>query len=258
MREKDEFERRREARQKTIRKRRNKRLLIVFFVLAVIIFVLLCLTVLFPVKEIKPSGSKMYSSEEIIKSSGMMGENLFMANEKEIEKKIRRKLPFVGEIKISRSLPGTLYIKVKDAVEYTYYQCSGKFYSVSEKGYVLKEYKKEPQGLIKIVCPDVKCKPGEKVVIGSKKDSETVNSIISSLKEKNIAINSIDVSDPVAIKVRVLDRFDVNFGTSSYLDKKIDHLNGMISQIGEGRKGAIDLSMWTPKKSEGSFFASNN
>lgn len=255
MREKDDFQIRREERQKKLRKKRFKRALIIFGILAVLVAVILCLTVLFPIKKVTASGSKIYSEAQIIKAASIKGKNLFVTTEDATETKLRKKLPLIDGITFERSLSGTVKIKVKDADEYAYYVSGGRFYSVSKKGYVMKRYSKEPYGLIKIVCSGVSCKIGEKVKIKKEKEAETVEKLISAMEEKDLKIDWIDVSNSIAVKINILGRFEVNFGTTGYLDKKISHLNGMINSIGEGRSGRIDLSMWTPEKSEGSFFA---
>ncbi len=255
MAEKDEFTRRREARQRKAAKKRRKRLFFFTLFLIIAIGVTLSLTVLFPIKKVRSSGSKIYTEKEIVAAADIYGKNEFTVSSSKTETAIREKLPFVGSVTLERYLPDGILIKVKDASEYTCYASGGKYYSVSKDGYVLKEYQTAPDGLLTVTCSEVTCKTGRKIVIKSESEKELISTLLAALENKDIETQSIDVSSTVAVKATVCGRFKVNFGTTAYLDKKINHLSSMINNIGEERRGSIDLSMWTPTKTEGSFTA---
>ena len=59
------------------------------------------------------------------------------------------------------------------------------------------------------------------------------------------------------LTVNVEDKFVVKMGTDEFLEQKIAHLRSMIDSIGD-RKGEINLSMWTPNNSQGSFVEDTN
>ena len=67
----DEFLKKRAERQRKIRKRRLKLMLLLFVVAALCTGVVLSLTVLFPIKDITATGSKIYTEKEIVKYSGI-------------------------------------------------------------------------------------------------------------------------------------------------------------------------------------------
>ena len=74
------------------------------------------------------------------------------------------------------------------------------------------------------------------------------------LAEKTgIRVTRVDITDELAITVGVDGRFTVNLGTSNYIDKKFAHLSGMIKNMDASAAGKINLSMWTPSNTEGSF-----
>ncbi len=75
----------------------------------------LSLTVFFKAENITAQGSGIYTSEEIIEASGVSSEdNLFLLDEEDIESRITRALPYVGEVTIERELPNTVNIVVID------------------------------------------------------------------------------------------------------------------------------------------------
>jgi hypothetical protein len=63
--------------------------------------------------------------------------------------------------------------------------------------------------------------------------------------------NSLDLTEPMEIKVRVENRFNVYLGSSAYLEQKIAHLAGMINQSEKDVVGSIDLSDYSPENNRG-------
>ena len=251
---KDDVAIRRKLRRRKIRRRRLAIGFIFFLILSVAVFAVLSLTVLFPIKNVTASGSKVYSNAEILKASKVTKEdNLFTLTTGELERRLRKKLPYVDSVTITRTLPDTIHIKVKDAKEYACYNVSGKYYTVSDKNIVLQKYTELPENVFEIRSDGIKLKIGEQAVFEDETKKALANEVIEKLKNANIAINCIDVTDIYNITARVEMRFDVTFGTKENIDKKISHLSGMIKNIENNRTGKINLSMWTSSDSKGTF-----
>lgn len=250
----DEFIRKRMERQKRIRKRRLIIFFIFFFVMMICVGITLSLTVFFKIEKINAVGSEIYSSEEIIKHSGIeIGENLFTLSQSDTERTLKKTLPYVETVKIKRDLSGIINLKVTDAVEFACYNVNGRFYTVSDNGWVLKETSKKPKKLVEIITPDAECKVGSEISFKKEKPSEIINEITSALKEVNLKPNKIDVSDSVSLTIRVENRFDVKLGTKNNIPEKIKQLSGMIKHIPDKKTGNINLSMWTSSNTEGIF-----
>lgn len=249
----DDFEARRKSRQREIRRRRRKKAFVVFIMLCFLTIIVLSLTVFFKVQTVKVSGSDLYEKAEITNAASVIGKNLFLISGTKLEEKIRLSLPYVDEIKIRRALPHTLKIEVTDASPYSFYKSKGKYYIASKKGYILEETKSGSDDLLEIKCSEAVCTVGKMVTVVSEREQKLITELTEKLEEMEIPANSIDVSNPASIKLRVDKRFDVNLGTKDYLLKKLAHLKGMIKSIESDKKGNIDLSMWTPENSQGSF-----
>lgn len=250
----EDYKRRREERRKRIRRRRILIGFFVFLILSMITFAVLSLTVLFPVREITATGSKIYSAEQIIKAAGITTENnIFTFSAGNATDKLQKQLPFIEDVNIERNLPGTVSIKVTDAKEYVCYPVGGEYYTVSRKGRVLKKYSESPEGIFKIRCNSAVCELGEDISFSDEKTKNTVATMLDSFEAKGIKVDEIDITDPLNLNARVEGRFDVNFGTSGSLEKKIAHLSGMIKDIAPNRTGRINLSMWSVEKTEGTF-----
>lgn len=245
---------RRAARRKKIRRRRIAIGSILFLTVALIIAVILSLTVLFPIKNVSASGSGIYDSEVLISASGINDEsNFFLLSEKDVLEIMREELPYIDSVKLIKAFPDSVTIKVNDAEEYACYNVAGKYYPISKKGYVLSSGTEPRENIFEIICNDVECKPGKKVLFNDEYMESLIQRITDTLLSHNIVINLIDVTNQINLKVRVEGRFDVNLGSDSNLDNKIAHLSSMIATISEERTGKINLSMWSGTKSEGSF-----
>lgn len=252
-------EARRKARQKQIRKRRAIRAFFVLLILAVITLAVLSVTVLFPVKSVNVSGSKIYTPTEIVKAGKItQSTNLLILSEDKLTEKIRTELPFVDSIKLEKKLPDSLTIKVTDATEKYCYNYGGKYYTVSSKNYVLKTYNELPEGMTEIRCGKITCVPGQKINIHDQNAKNTCDKIFVVFENNDIKIDSVDTTDPLNITMKIEGKFEVLLGGNAHMESKCKHLVAMIEKIEDDASGTINLSMWTPDKKEGTFIRKNS
>ena len=118
---KREIANKRKAAKKRRKKAFLKKLCVFFLILVIISMVILSLTIFFPVKAIVVRGNSPYTTEQIIKVSGIeKNKNLWLTG-LNAEEKIPVSLPFVSSVTISRKLPGNIIIEVKEATpKYSY------------------------------------------------------------------------------------------------------------------------------------------
>ena len=251
---------REETKKNPKRKKRSRRglkvVLTVFLVFALTTGALFGFFYLFPARNVTVSGSEIYTPAQIIKASGINSkDNIFLVSKSAVEKHMRQKLPYVDSINIERKMPDGIKIKVRDAVEYAAFKISDKYFAVSERGYVLNIYDAAPDNAIEIICPEdsVFCEVGYQTVFEKESAKANCKELISLLNDSGIKINRVDVSNPVSLTVKIEGRFNVLFGTSADLDKKVAHLAKMCASIDATKSGKINLSMWTSEKTEGSF-----
>ena len=79
----DEVKRRRAERRRKIRRKRIITGFISFLIVSVIVFAILSVTVLFPVKRVSVTGSKIYTANQIVKASEVtQNSNIFLVSSK--------------------------------------------------------------------------------------------------------------------------------------------------------------------------------
>jgi cell division protein FtsQ len=244
-----EIEMKRKAKRAKQRKAALKRFFIFLCIAAVITLVILSFTVFFPVQKITVvSGSAVYTNQEIIKASGVkVGENLWMTGFS-AEKDMPVKLPYVEKAEVQRKFPSTVVIKTTPAkAEYCFFV--EKDFYICDKNYKVLEVKKEQdKNLVSVLGTDAqKTKAGRKISFTDPKKQETVEKIFAALKERSIAVNSVDVTKVVDIKFSIEGRLNVSFGSMAHFDSKLAHLAEMVKNSQKDVKASIDLSEYTPE-----------
>lgn len=101
------------------RKRRNRgRFSLLFKLLAIAAAaaaLTLGATVFFQLEQVVVSGNSRYTAQEIEAASGLAaGDNLFRINKNQIKRDIQQMLPYVDEVDITRHLPSTIIITVRE------------------------------------------------------------------------------------------------------------------------------------------------
>ena len=243
--------RRRAARQKKARQRQLKFLLIVFIIIAVIILAIMCFTVFFKVEKIKVSGSKLYTSKEIVSASKITtDDSWFFLSEDDIENNIRKDLNFIDSVEIKKEFPNKVQLIVTDAKEYACYKSNDKYFVLSKNGYILKEQNEVPENVFEIITGGINGKPGEKAKYTNVTEEQIASELIEFLHNNDIDINEIDVTSTLQIKIKIEDRYTVYLGKNEYIEDKIKHLKGMLEAI-TNDADIIDLSVWTPENRHG-------
>lgn len=244
-----EIKKKRKAKKAKRRKAAFKRFLIFLCIAAVVALVILSLTVFFPVQKITIEAKDVnYTTDQIIKASEVkVGENLWMTGFL-AESNLPIKLPFIDKAEVKRRLPANITIKVTPAKSEYCFLVEKDFY-ICDKNYKVLEIKKEQEkSLISVLGSGAKkTKAGSKIAFTDTKKQEIVEKIFSTLKEKSIAVNSVDVTKLVDIKINIEGRLKVTLGSMAYFDAKLAHLAEMVKNSQKDVKASIDLSEYTPE-----------
>ena len=229
------------------RHRRKKRIFyIVSFLIVVVAAITLSLTVLFRVDQIAIEGETRYSSDQIIESSGLYyGENLFRANGNLAEETIENKLPYIGQVKISKSLPGKLLISVQEddvagAAEY-----NGQYVILSCKGKVLQLSDAVPEGVATIKGLNLtKAVPGGTASYETEDEGSLFGQLGEAVEQSGLSnVSAIDLSDQYQLTVTIENKFLLKLGTPTYLQRKLTFAQEILTNhLKDSPSGVIDLS----------------
>ena len=204
------------------RKRRLKKgriALVVLAFAALVALVVLSLTVLFPIREIKVKEDTRYTVAEILKSSGVAkGDNLFRLSESAVTARLGEKLPYVASVTVERALPGTVTLLVTEQKpEYAFLVKDG--YLIVGGGKALEVTEAQPEGLTLVeYTPTYTI--GRAISLGENGDmfARLTKAITKAKLDK---ITKIAFADASKITLIYDDRVTLELGSIEDVDKKL-------------------------------------
>lgn len=225
------------------------------FLYKILIFVMICaaiavaLALFFKVETITVTGNSRYTRQQITEAGGIrIGDNMFFLNKYRAADAITSSLPYVETVQISRSLPSTLTITVRECTAPAAVQQEGKLWLLSGDGKVV-DSKAIGTGtkyaMIKgltLIEPTV----GENIAVAEEQQSSArlLTELLGLLRDKNMLadVQSIDLSDGATVELRYLDRFDVTLRREANFDYKLDYLLAVVERLEVNEKGVVDMT----------------
>ena len=259
---KDTNPRRNSKKNKKAKKRaRVKKGFIAFLLIFILCatLVTLSLTVFFKTEQVTVSGNTIYESNEILETAGIKtGTNMFLVFDSAVKKQLLAKHPFIESVKLKRTLPDKIEIKITEATEYYCYEYAGQFFTASKDNRVLAKYSSAPAGLVNVSANSLtNLSVGKIVEFTNEEEKNYLIKLLSTLSDYKLEVTSVDVTDMLAIEVIVSDRIVVNFGGQTELEGKTAHLATLIKNLDENVRGSVNLSVWSPTKDEAYFVKDN-
>jgi len=215
--------------------------------LALVLVVLVGVSVFFRVSDIQVEGSSVYTPEAIIAASGLeKGDNIFLLRVSEAVLAIRTGMPYVDEIKIEPTLPGTVTITITESKPAAQMSYGAKFLIFDKNGRILEISDAKHRDCITVSGLIANsAAAGEKLKLGIDADNA-----LSSLSELLCAIDSlgiqsdvtwIDMSELSNISFDYKEIFTVRMGSSYNAVDKLTLL--MKSAEYETQPGRFDISI---------------
>ncbi len=225
-------ERVRVARKK---RRRNMSAYYVFtFFVVVVTMTILSLTIMFNASEVVVTGADLYTEEQITKISGVsVGNNLIRLDTDVAEQCIMENLAYVEDVKVLRSFPNRISIKVTQAVPVANIEQGGKFYVVSETGKILEADLDAPKsGLIIITGFGlIDTKVGDKMLSDDSFKETILDTILSAVENFELEnIVEVNIADRKNIKLNYDNRINVLLGSSLDLDYKFSAIKVILEE----------------------------
>lgn len=283
---------RRSSRSRTHRRNRGRfgPLFKLLCVLGVVVALTGGATVFFRVETVEVTGNQRYTQEEIIEASGIQtGDNLYALNKVRIDRRIRTRLPYVGELSINRSLPSTIRIAVTEweavaqvavptpeqAAAAQEELAAGKEgaepaalaqepWLISVKGKLLEQAPEDSTAIVVTGLTAVAPQAGEllKVPEGETTRLEALTSLLEAIEGADLfhEISQIQL-ETTRLIVRYADRFDVKMKLNADFGYDIRLMQAVREQMEEAygpeAAGTIDLTqekheaVYSPAKPEG-------
>lgn len=209
---------------------------------------LLAIFLLFKVSDIQITGDVIegYQNADILEICGYeIGDNLFFLSTKDKEKKLMEQLPYIGEAKISRHLPGTLEIHLTAAEIAACVSGGSSWFYVSGEGKILEKQDEPKSGALQIMgLAPLDAEPGQMVRVEDDNAQTAYRTILAALTELGTAgdFTRLDLSDLSDIRLIYQDRIEFLLGNVLELQYKVELGCRSVAELGAGETGVMDLA----------------
>lgn len=239
----DELRSKQESKQ-----RRRTALYVLLFLVVVIAFLTVGFFRFFRVAEINITGFRSYTEGQIREQIAIEeGDNLFSFDPEEIEETLRKALPFLGDVSVTRKWPSTVNVEVAERqVDLTMrvgedaYLLSGDLHVLGKigGGEIVPGVTSLTAGAV------VRCLVGETVTFRENRMGKDFLELFDRIKYYNMKdkIVSIDMSSRFDIYLNYENRFTIYLADVDNADLKLRFLAEILSRLNATDRGTIDLS----------------
>lgn len=200
---------------------------IIFLIIAVLIII--CVTPIFNVREIKIFGNLKLSTEKIISLSGIkINDNIFKYSKNKISDSISED-PYIKKVKINKKYPNIVEINIEERNAMVCINILNSFAYIDEDGYILEiSQEREKLPILKgIKTEETKIEVGKRLIQDDLKVLLTVSKIISSINKTEIKEKPYSINFFKDEYILILESQNINvyLGNADNLNCRIDAVN---------------------------------
>lgn len=231
-------------REKKVRKKKHYFLKFIIVIGVAAALIAFLMSPVFNIKSVKVEGNSYYSKSEIINiANATKGQNIFLHTGASSIKERLEANPYFSEVKVHRSLPSTVIIKVNERKQVAAFIYGNQYVVIDVNGRVLRMTSVNPKITLLRGLTLSRIKIGEKIKAEQGESLKNTLAMVSTMKKGNLYFKKIDVSS-LFIKAYIYDTLIVK-GTPEQMKKSIDcgGLQKVVSQLfGNGyKRGTITL-----------------
>ena len=249
------------SRQPLERKRKknrkiSSRIRLILYVLGlaatIIMAILIAAFLLFKVGDVQVVGSSIYTNEEIIAICGINeGDTLAFIPAKEKEAELKAKLPYIGEVRIKRKIPGSVIIEIVGAKTTVSVQTSAGYVYTNKSNKVLDVRAEPAENTLIVMGVTLSVSDRGKIFeIAETEKALAYNEAVAgiyALEITGIGFTHLDLTDVRDIKLFYQNRILFKLGVPEDLSYKIDYgyknvTMGGDSGISETERGTLNLT----------------
>jgi len=230
--------------------RRKKRRFKIFFLLIItsIIVIFIFRTPVFKVRNIVVKGNNIVEEQILKELSGInIGDNLLKINIRNVSENILT-CPYIEDIKVKRSLFGTIQIIVNERQSAGIIEYENKYVTIDKKGVVIEVVdSREGISLPLVQGLNIKeAKPGKILELQEQRKIEAFNVIINNISTIGLfdIINEVDINNILSIIIRTNNGINIKLGSTENIEYKLKVSKAIMENDVQkkGLKGTIDVS----------------
>ena len=241
-------------RARRARRMRKTRDALISFVLILAVFAAMCFAVyrlLFVVSDIRGEGSSAYSSEDIVRASGVMeGDHLYSFRSSVASSLITHRLPQIKDVDVERRIPSTIVFNVTEEPCRYYADFYGEYRAISSSlriMFSLSSEESERRELVLLKLPAVqRAVAGDRAEFATLKNDSYVYDIVEAVASSGLSdrVGIIDLRSKYDIKLVCDNKYLMTLGDAENAETKLRIAVSVLNDemFNSESKARIDLS----------------
>ena len=232
------------------RGRRGRRFGVLYKLLTLVVVcaaAVLALTLFFKVESVEVTGNSRYSAQEIQDACGVqLGDNLYLLSKPDMVQRLHQRLPYIDEVRITRSLPNTLRVQVTEFTTVYAVEQEGTVWLLTSGGKIVETAAERGDTPLIDGCELLAPSLGGDVsfALELQNRQESLFALLTALESAELTgdVRAIHLGDPTVLTMDYTERFSVEMPSSADYPRLLRYLTLVIEELETNLTGVIDLT----------------
>ena len=232
------------------RGRRGRRFGVLYKLLTLVVVcaaAVLALTLFFKVESVEVTGNSRYSAQEIQDACGVqLGDNLYLLSKPDMVQRLHQRLPYIDEVRITRSLPNTLCVQVTEFTTVYAVEQGGTVWLLTSGGKIVETAAERGDTPLIDGCELLAPSLGGDVsfALELQNRQESLFALLTALESAELtgAVRAIHLGDPTVLSMDYTERFTVEMPYGADYPRLLRYLTLVIEELETNLTGVIDLT----------------
>ena len=232
------------------RGRRGRRFGVLYKLLTLVVVcaaAVLALTLFFKVESVEVTGNSRYSAQEIQDACGVqLGDNLYLLSKPDMVQRLHQRLPYIDEVRITRSLPNTLRVQVTEFTTVYAVEQEGTVWLLTSGGKIVETAAERGDTPLIDGCELLAPSLGGDVsfALELQNRQESLFALLTALESAELTegVRAIHLGDPTVLTMDYTERFSVEMPYSADYPRLLRYLTLVIEELETNLTGVIDLT----------------
>lgn len=232
------------------RGRRGRRFGVLYKLLTLVVVcaaAVLALTLFFKVESVEVTGNSRYSAQEIQDACGVsLGDNLYLLSKPDMVQRLHQQLPYIDEVRITRSLPNTLRVQVTEFTTVYAVEQEGTVWLLTSGGKIVETAAERGDVPLidgcELLAPSLSGDVSFALELQNRQES--LFALLTALESAELTegVRAIHLGDPTVLTMDYTERFSVEMPYSADYPRLLRYLTLVIEELETNLTGVIDLT----------------
>ena len=232
------------------RGRRGRRFGVLYKLLTLVVVcaaAVLALTLFFKVESVEVTGNSRYSAQEIQDACCVqLGDNLYLLSKPDMVQRLHQRLPYIDEVRITRSLPNTLRVQVTEFTTVYAVEQEGTVWLLTSGGKIVETAAERGDVPLidgcELLAPSLSGDVSFALELQNRQES--LFALLTALESAELTegVRAIHLGDPTVLTMDYTERFSVEMPYSADYPRLLRYLTLVIEELETNLTGVIDLT----------------